>query len=122
VSLRLPAPALCRSAKLPTGRGWRYEPKLDGFRVRVDTTNGFRAVSRRGRDFADRLPELRAVPPGLQLDGDIYAPGTNGAPDFHRLGARLLRGERGIAVAYAVFDLLAVDDISYARHAVPGPA
>jgi bifunctional non-homologous end joining protein LigD len=56
------------------------------------------------------LPELRVLPPGLQLDGEIYAPGEDGAPDFHRLAARLLRGERGIAVVYAVFDLLAVDD------------
>jgi len=111
VSLRPPAPVLCRSAKLPTGRGWSYEPKIDGFRLRADTGKGFHAVSRRGHDFAERLPELRVLPPGLQLDGEIYAPGADGSPDFHRLGARLLRGERGIAVVYAVFDLLAVDDI-----------
>lgn len=71
MSLRLPAQVLCRSAKLPTGRGWRYEPKIDGFR----------ADSRRGHDFADKLPEREGLPRGLQLDGEIYAPDTNGAFD-----------------------------------------
>jgi hypothetical protein len=28
--LRLPEPTLARSRPIPTGTGWRYEPKLDG--------------------------------------------------------------------------------------------
>ena len=52
------------------------------------------------------------LPTGLQLDGEIYSPGADGTPDLHRLGARLLRAERGIAVTHAVFDLLAVDSIT----------
>jgi hypothetical protein len=50
---------LCRSAELPTGRCWTFQPKIDGFRLRVDTTNGYRTVSGRGHNFAGRLPDAR---------------------------------------------------------------
>jgi hypothetical protein len=52
-----------------------------------------------------QLRELASLPPGLQGDGELYAPGLDGTPDFHRLGARLLRGVQGVRVVYAVFDL-----------------
>jgi ATP-dependent DNA ligase len=32
---------LARPDKLPTGRGWMFEPKLDGFRCLVCTHDGF---------------------------------------------------------------------------------
>ena len=68
-------------------------------------------LSRRGHDFAAKLPELTVIAPGLQLDGEVYAPAADGTPDFHRLCSRLLHGESGVAIVYAVFDLLAVDGI-----------
>jgi ATP-dependent DNA ligase len=39
---------LARSGELPTGDGWAYELKLDGFRAIVSTVDGLRVRSRRG--------------------------------------------------------------------------
>ena len=104
---------LARSGPIPTGRGWLFEPKLDGFRCLTCTHGGrFRARSRRGWNMTKLLPELgEALPPNVQLDGEVVAIGADGMPDFHRLGSRLLRGHAGIAVMYFVFDVLAVEGL-----------
>jgi bifunctional non-homologous end joining protein LigD len=111
--LRLPEPMLARSGPLPTGAGWIFEPKLDGFRLLTCTHGGrFRARSRRGWNMTDLLPELAAtLPPNVQLDGEIVALNPEGVPDFHRLGSRLLHGHEGISVTYFVFDVLAVEGL-----------
>jgi bifunctional non-homologous end joining protein LigD len=99
---------LARSGDLPFGEGWRFEPKLDGFRCLVCTHGRFRARSRRGWDMTTLLPKLiGAIPDNVQLDGEIVAWDDEGHPDFHRLSARMLHGETGIWVSYMVFDLLA---------------
>jgi hypothetical protein len=54
---------LARAGAIPSGRGWTFEPKLDGFRLLVCTHAGFRARSRRGWDMTPLLPELAAVLP-----------------------------------------------------------
>jgi len=106
VILRLPEPMLARSGPSPRGRGWTFEPKLVGFRCLVCTHAGFRARSRRGWAMTDLLPEFAdALPPDVQLDGELVALDVDGRPDFHRLAARMLHGHRGI-----VFDVLAVAD------------
>jgi ATP-dependent DNA ligase len=66
---------LARSGALPTGAGWRFEPKLDGFRCLVCTHGGrFRARSRRGWDMTANLPELAlSLRPDVQLDGELIA-------------------------------------------------
>jgi hypothetical protein len=46
--LRLPDPMLSRPGPLPSGSGWSYEVKWDGFRAIVSTEDGFRVRSRRG--------------------------------------------------------------------------
>ena len=62
---------LARSGVIPTGSGWRLEPKLDGFRCLVCTHGRFMARSRRGWNMTTRLPELGgALPPDVQ---HIYA-------------------------------------------------
>jgi ATP-dependent DNA ligase len=39
------------------------------------------------------LPELaEALPPDVQLDGELVALDTDTRPDFHRLGDRMLHG------------------------------
>jgi len=64
VILRLPEPMLARSGAIPSGRGWMFEPKLDGFRCLVCTHAGtFRARSRRGWDMTPLLPELAMALP-----------------------------------------------------------
>jgi bifunctional non-homologous end joining protein LigD len=109
--LRLPDPMLARSGPIPAGRGWLYEPKLDGFRCLVCTHDGrFYARSRQRWDMTPLLPELAGVrPPDVQLDGELVAPGVDGLPDFHRLCQRMLHRDMSIPVTFFVFDVLAVE-------------
>ena len=112
--LRLPDPMLAKPGPIPTGRGWLFEPKMDGFRCLVDTHAGrFKARSRRGWDMTERLRELgQVLPPDVQLDGEIVAWDENGYPDCHRLGKRVLHGDTSIPVTLIVFDVLAVEGLS----------
>src|SRR6266540_949074 len=103
---------LARSGRIPTGRGWIFEPKLDGFRCVVCTHGRYLARSRRGWNMSALLPELGAtLPANLQLDGEIVALNAEGQPDFHRLGTRMLHGQGGVQVTYFVFDVLAVEGL-----------
>jgi len=58
-------PQLARPAKtLPTGAGWVYEPKWDGFRALAFVDgDDVELRSRNGRDLRRYFPEL-AFPPG----------------------------------------------------------
>jgi hypothetical protein len=111
VHRRLPAPVLCRSAKLPTGRGWRYEPRLDGFRCA--STRRKASEPSAGAATTSPISCLNSKPsrPSSSSTARSTRPTQNGAPDFHRLCARFLHGTRRIPVVYGVFDLLAVDGI-----------
>ena len=103
---------LARSGSIPGGRGWTFEPKLDGFRCMVCTDAGFRARSRKGWDMTQLLPELRGcLPAGVQLDGELVALADDGRPDFHRLSSRMLPGRGGIAVTLFVFDVIGVEGL-----------
>jgi bifunctional non-homologous end joining protein LigD len=55
------------------------------------------------------VPELAELPADVQLDGELIAWGDDNNPDFHRLGRRMLHGDRSIPVTYMVFDVLALD-------------
>src|SRR3954447_7001652 len=113
VVLRLPEPMLARADSIPSGSGWMFEPKLDGFRCLVCTHAGFRARSRRGWDMSHLLPEFRCtLPESVQLDGELVALGEDGRPDFHRLSTRVLHGRPGISLTLFVFDVLAVEGLS----------
>src|SRR5690348_10082694 len=78
------APALLAAAtELPSGTGWLYEPKLDGFRGILETTStGARLTSRNGRDLGRYFPELtdaaEVLPPGCVLEGEIVQPEGDG--------------------------------------------
>jgi bifunctional non-homologous end joining protein LigD len=100
---------LARAGELPTGEGWAYEVKWDGFRAVVSTGNRLRVRSRRGWDMTDRLIELAELPYGLVLDGEVVAFNEAGVPHFPAIVARVLHGDGAIAVRYAVFDVLRVD-------------
>ena len=104
---------LAKSGPIPTGRGWLFEPKLDGFRCLVCTHGGrFRARSRRGWDMTGLLPELaEALPLDVQLDGELVAFDEHGRPDFHRLGRRMLHGDASVPVTLMLFDVLAVEGL-----------
>jgi ATP-dependent DNA ligase len=71
VLLRLPDPMLARGGQIPTGRGWSFEPKLDGFRAIASTCGAtVRVRSRRGWNMTKLLPELESLPSDVILDGD----------------------------------------------------
>ena len=69
----LPEPMLSRPGPIPTGTGWRYESEWDCFRALVSTVDGLRVRSRRGWNMTQLLPELRYLPGGLALDGELVA-------------------------------------------------
>jgi bifunctional non-homologous end joining protein LigD len=62
---------LSRPGPLPAGAGWSFELKWDGFRAIVSTADSFEVRSRRGWNTTEVLPELRKLPSGLVLDGEL---------------------------------------------------
>src|SRR4051794_36406653 len=99
---------LARGGELPRG-AYGFEVKWDGFRAVVATGPAFRVRSRRGWDMTPLLPELRAMPDGLVLDGELVALAADGRPDQPRLCRRILHGDDAIPVVYLIFDVLAID-------------
>jgi len=100
-------PMLAESAAAPrSDPGWRYEPKLDGYRV-IATLTGreVRLASRRGLDltpfFPEIVAELAAQPAApMVLDGEIVALDAGGRPSFNALQNRAqLKGAAEIAAA-----------------------
>jgi bifunctional non-homologous end joining protein LigD len=96
--------------RLPTGDGWLYEPKWDGYRAIV-TVSGAEATltSRNGTDLTDRFREVaraaaRAVrTPAAVIDGEVCALDEDGTARFEAL-----QSGSGRLVLLA-FDLLSVD-------------
>jgi bifunctional non-homologous end joining protein LigD len=115
------APMLADSGALVAADGaWRYEPKLDGYRVIACVEQGaVRLNSRRGLDLTAFFPELVADlaphPAGsLVLDGEIVALDAGGRPSFNALQNRaqlrsaseIAAAQRAAPVALVCFDLL----------------
>ena len=99
---------------------WRYEPKMDGYRV-IAFVDGasVRLQSRRGLDLTPFFPELAselAAQPGGQmvLDGEIVALDAAGRPSFNALqnraqlksAAEIAAAQRTSPVVLVCFDLL----------------
>jgi ATP-dependent DNA ligase len=115
-------PMLARLAEeIPTGDGFLYEPKWDGFRAIV--FRGASDVFIQSRDLRplDRyFPELhevflRALPDGCVIDGEIVIAGRHGL-DFdalqlrlHPAASRAARLAKETPAAFVGFDLLAID-------------
>jgi bifunctional non-homologous end joining protein LigD len=55
------------------------------------------------------VPELRELPPGLVLDGELVAFNDAGAPHWPLVVERVLHGNRSIPLTFVAFDLLRVD-------------
>ncbi len=115
-------PMLCQLAhELPTGDGWLYEPKWDGFRALVFRDGDELVVqSRDGKPLGRYFPELDgpllALPPRIVLDGEIVI-ATAGALDFgalleriHPAASRVASLARAHPASLVVWDLLALDD------------
>src|SRR5919109_1882944 len=122
MSLPLSPPVLPQLAKtaraLPTGDGWVYEPKWDGFRAIAFVDRGdVHLQSRNGRPLSRYFPEL-AFPEGRYvLDGEIVLFDAQGRQDFDALGQRIHPAKSRIDMLaeqtptrFIAFDLLARDD------------
>jgi bifunctional non-homologous end joining protein LigD len=105
----IPEPMLSRPGPLPTGDGWVYEPKLDGFRALMRTGSAFRVRSRRGWEMTALVPELELEVPELVFDGELVCLRDDGLPHFPLVGRRMLHRDRSIPVVLFVFDLLHCD-------------
>jgi ATP-dependent DNA ligase len=113
-------PQLARSAKeLPSGNGWRYEPKWDGFRAIVFRDgHDVHIQSRNGRPMNRYFPEVveqvLALPgKRLVLDGELIVV-VDGVQEFDLLGQRIHPAESRVQrlaaetpAALVAFDLLA---------------
>jgi len=106
---------LLRSGPIPTRGRYSYEVKWDGFRCLLSTEKSVRAVSRRGWDMTDLLPELASFPVFGIFDGELVAFDSEGAPDFPLVCERMLMRKPGIAITLMVFDLLSLDGRSLLR-------
>jgi ATP-dependent DNA ligase len=106
--------------ELPSGDGWQYEPKWDGFRGVLENDGGELALwSRNERPLLRYFPELRPLgerlPPHTALDGEIVIE-REGHLDFDAMQMRLHPAESRIRklaaeipAQYVVFDLLLWD-------------
>jgi bifunctional non-homologous end joining protein LigD len=101
-------PALTKlRASPPTGEGWLYELKFDGYRVQLHKEGLSSLIyGRNGGDFTRRFPAVAAAVLGLPtksciIDGELIAAGRHGQPDF----LALLHG-RHVPTCVYCFDLL----------------
>ncbi len=111
------------AAELPTGAGWLYEPKWDGFRAIVFRDGDETYIQSRDLKPLDRyFPEL---PPALTtnlpqrcvVDGEIVIPGKDDGLDFDALLLRIHPAEsrvrmlaRETPASFVGWDLLAIGD------------
>src|SRR5581483_1862332 len=96
---------------VPTGSGWLFEVKWDGYRAIAYIRGGeARLVSRNGNDLTARFDAVaRAVAqavrsPECVLDGEVCALDEQGRPSF----SAMQQGASG-PVVYEVFDVLELD-------------
>src|SRR5436305_1435207 len=96
----------------PTGPGWLYEIKWDGFRaIAVKDGPHVQLISRNNKplDFPDLAEALAQLPAQTAvLDGEICALDPQGRPAFQLLQAREMGGAPPPLYFYA-FDLLQRD-------------
>ncbi len=99
---------LLRTDALPSGDGWLYELKLDGFRaIGFKRDRALHLRSRNNNDFSARYPgvfkALAKLPNDTVIDGEILALDKDGRPSFHALQNF---GSGAAAVVYYVFDVM----------------
>ncbi|MEP7201707.1 MAG: ATP-dependent DNA ligase [Ilumatobacteraceae bacterium] len=111
---------------IPTGDGWLYEPKWDGFRCIVFRDgDSIELASRNERPFTRYFPELlepllASLPQRCVVDGEIVVPANNDLGlDFDALLQRIHPAESRVRrlaaetpASFVAFDLLALGDES----------
>ena len=112
------------SDEIPTGAGWLYEPKWDGFRCIVFRDGDhLELASRNERPFTRYFPELvapllAALPQRCVVDGEIVLPAADDRGlDFDALLQRIHPAESRVQrlaaetpASFVAFDLLALGD------------
>ncbi|HEY7002886.1 MAG TPA: DNA ligase D [Gaiellaceae bacterium] len=96
--------------RLPTGRGWLYEGKWDGYRTITYVRNGDAELrTRKDQDYTERFAVVaRAIPRALRtsncvLDGEVCAIDEQGRTSFSAMQ------QGGYPLVYYVFDLLELE-------------
>ncbi|MGF1427096.1 hypothetical protein ACQRUO_11430 [Kitasatospora sp. LaBMicrA B282] len=101
-------------AELPAEFDGAVEPKLDGWRVLIDTERG-QLFGRSGSNLTDRFSDIAAAAGSLApaiIDGEILAVNSRGDIEFGKLQHRSPRGPRAsddFSISFAAFDALARD-------------
>ena len=100
------------AADVPTGEGWLFEVKWDGFRAIATIRGGDVDLrSRNDKSFVERFPTVvrtleRALrTPDCVLDGEVVAVGEDGRATF----SAMQQGKEGTTYLYVAFDLLEVE-------------
>jgi bifunctional non-homologous end joining protein LigD len=94
----------------PTGKGWVYEVKFDGYRLLARIDGGdVRLFTRNGNDWTSRMKPLRDEVRALGiasawLDGEIVVMDKQGNPDFQSL-QRAFDNARTADIVFFVFDV-----------------
>jgi bifunctional non-homologous end joining protein LigD len=97
-------------ASPPTGQGWSYEVKLDGFRVQLHKVGlAVTLFGKNGGNLTNRFPTIPAAVITLPvrsciIDGELIAAGPEGQPDF----LALLHG-RHVPVCVYAFDMMEIE-------------
>jgi bifunctional non-homologous end joining protein LigD len=105
---------------VPQGETWLHEIKFDGYRTLCRIEDGrVSFLTREGNDWTPQfafLIDAAAALPVRQalLDGEVAALRENGVSDFQLL-QNSLKGGRGAAIVYFVFDLLHLDGFNLAN-------
>ncbi len=97
-------------AQPPSGAGWHYEIKFDGYRILARIDGGdVRLFTRNSIDWSQRLPGVVDAVHALKLgegwlDGEIVVADADGVPDFNAL-QNAFDVAAGETVEYVAFDL-----------------
>ncbi len=116
-------PMLAKTATvIPSGAGWLFEPKWDGFRAIVfRAEDRIHIASRNERPLERYFPELveklgKALPPRAVVDGEIVIASEHGL-DFdalqmriHPAASRIQMLSKQIPSSFVAFDLLGLDE------------
>ncbi|MDF3864082.1 DNA ligase D [Pseudomonas denitrificans (nom. rej.)] len=112
------SPELATLVDAPPTGDWRYEIKIDGYRILARLDGGkVRLMTRNGHDWSKKLPELSKALAALDvqsawLDGEILVMDEEGRPDFQRL-QNAFDANVSKPIHYTLFDLIWLDGVDY---------
>jgi len=114
--------------EIPTGSGWQYEPKWDGFRcIAFRDVDQIYLQSKAGQPLARYFPDIKSALVKLPeqqfvLDGELVVP-VNGVLSFdelqlrlHPAASRVQKLANAHPAIYIVFDLLGESGQSHLKH------